>query len=100
MLCILVNFIHIIKIFKVNNTMCFRNREDPEGLSTEELELTEVTLEGLTAVVQHPNTHKYRNYIMKHTSNILEKFIKILQTEKTSSDPNKVVKYVNLFSCN
>lgn len=54
------------------------------------MELTEVTLEGLTAVVQHPNTHKYRSYIMKHTAIILEKFTKILQTEKTNPDPNKV----------
>lgn len=68
----------------------FRNREDPEGLSTEELELTEATLEALTAVVQHPNTHKYKNYVLKHTENILEKFSKILQAEGSNNDQNKV----------
>lgn len=59
-------------------------------MASEEMEVAEVTLEALTAVVHHPNTHKYRNYIMKHTANMLGKFIKILDMERNSSEPNNV----------
>lgn len=64
------------------------SRSDPEEMASEEMEVAEVTLEALTAVVHHPNTHKYRNYIMKHTANMLGKFIKILDMERNSSEPN------------
>lgn len=67
-----------------------RNRADPEGMSSEEIEFTETTLEALTAIMQHPHTLKYRTYVVKHASNMLEKFTKILDAEKTSTDPNKV----------
>lgn len=69
-----------------------RNRSDPEEMASEEMEVAEVTLEALTAVVHHPNTHKYRNYIMKHTANMLGKFMKILDMERSLSDPNNVFK--------
>lgn len=59
-------------------------------MSSEEIDFTETTLEALTAIMQHPHTHKYRTYVVKHASNILEKFTKILDTERTSTDPNKV----------
>lgn len=59
-------------------------------MASEEMEVAEVTLEALTAVVHHPNTHKYINYIMKHTANMLGKFSKILDTERNSSDLNNV----------
>ncbi|XP_017777342.1 PREDICTED: importin-13 [Nicrophorus vespilloides] len=65
------------------------NRIDPEGMSSEEMELTEVTLEALTAVIQHPHTSKYKSYILKHSANILEKFNKILETETGNPEPNK-----------
>lgn len=67
-----------------------RNRTDQEEMASEEMEVAEVTLEALTAVVHHPNTHKYRNYIMKHTADMLNKFTKILDSERNSSDPNNV----------
>lgn len=69
----------------------FRNRADVEGLSSEELELMEVAVEALTAILQHPHTHKYRSHVMKHSSNILEKFNKILDAESASPDHNKVI---------
>lgn len=59
-------------------------------MSSEEIELTETTLEALTAIMQHPHTHKYRNYVVKHAANMLEKFTKILDAEKTNADSNKV----------
>lgn len=65
------------------------NRSDPECMSAEEMELIEVTLEALTAVVQHPHTTKYPGYVMKHTTNILDKFNKILNNEKASAELNK-----------
>lgn len=65
------------------------NKEDPECLNSEELEVAEVALEAITSVVQHPNTHKYHNYVIKLTENILYKFSKILKCEHANSDPNK-----------
>lgn len=51
----------------------------------------EVAVEALTAILQHPHTHKYRSHVMKHSSNILEKFNKILDAESASPDHNKVI---------
>lgn len=65
------------------------NRCDPEGLFSEEMELTEVTLEAISSIIQHPQTHKYRTYVIKHTSSMLESFSKILEVERVNSDQNK-----------
>lgn len=70
---------------------CFRNRADPDGMSLEELEITEMTTEALNAVMQRPSTKKYKNLVLKHTANFLEKFRRILETERTNPDPNKVI---------
>lgn len=59
-------------------------------MSCEETELTEVTIEALTAIIQHPNTHKFKSYVAKYASCILEQFTKILDTERNSTDMNKV----------
>lgn len=59
-------------------------------MSLEELEITEMTTEGLNAIMQRPSTRKYRSHVMKHTANILEKFGKILEAERNSLDSNKV----------
>ncbi|KAL3269998.1 hypothetical protein HHI36_009055 [Cryptolaemus montrouzieri] len=67
------------------------NRSDPEGLSLEEVELMEVTVETLSAIVQHPNTCKYRNHVNKFCANMLYKFQKILAMERCCEDPNKDV---------
>lgn len=59
-------------------------------MSLEELEITEMTTEALNAIMQRPSTRKYKSHVMKHTSNIMEKFSKILDAERTNVDPNKV----------
>lgn len=59
-------------------------------MSLEELEITEMTTEALNTIMQRPSTRKYRSHVIKHTANFLEKFGKILDVERTSSDPNKV----------
>lgn len=70
---------------------CFRNGIDTaEGLSSEELELMEVALEAMSSIMLHPQTHKYQGYIVKHTANILFKFVKILERERCTTDSNKV----------
>lgn len=57
----------------------------------EELEISEMTTEALNAIMQRPSTRKYRSHVMKHTANILEKFGKILDAERSAPDPNKVL---------
>lgn len=59
-------------------------------MSSEEMELTEVVLEALSSIMSQPQTHKYTRHILRHTSNILNKFGKILEKERQSTDPNKV----------
>lgn len=66
------------------------NRADPEGMSLEELEITEMTTEALNAIMQRPSTRKYRSHVIKHTANFLEKFGRVLEAERTNPDPNKV----------
>lgn len=68
----------------------FRNRADAEGMSLEELEITEMTTEALNAIMQRPSTRKYRSHVIKHTANFLDKFGKVLGAERANSDPNKV----------
>ncbi|CAH1165774.1 unnamed protein product [Phyllotreta striolata] len=79
----------------VNNLLidltCFVywNKSDPEGLSCDEMDLIEVTVEALTAVFQHPHTHKYKTHVFKYAAQILEKFDKILDVERNQQDMNK-----------
>ncbi|XP_060533437.1 importin-13 [Cylas formicarius] len=67
------------------------HKGDPECLSGEEIELTEVTVEALTAVIQHPHTTRFRNSVNKHAASILYKFEKILDAERSCNDLNKDV---------
>lgn len=60
-------------------------------MNSEELEITEMTTEALNVVMQRPSTRKYRSHVMKHTANILRKFGAILEAERVSLDPNKVI---------
>ncbi|KAF5307676.1 hypothetical protein FQR65_LT06731 [Abscondita terminalis] len=65
------------------------NRLEAECLSPEELELTEVAIEALSSIMLQPQTLKYTKYVLTHTSNILDKFGKILEHECQTGDPNK-----------
>ncbi|KAF2883130.1 hypothetical protein ILUMI_23047 [Ignelater luminosus] len=65
------------------------NKTETESMSSEEMELTEVVLEALSSIMSQPQTHKYTRHILRHTSNILNKFGKILEKERQSADPNK-----------
>lgn len=56
----------------------------------EEEELIEVTVEAITTTIQHPHTHKYKNLVKKYAAQILFKFEKILETERTRQEMNKV----------
>ncbi|XP_050507704.1 importin-13 [Diabrotica virgifera virgifera] len=67
------------------------NKSDPEGLSGDEMDLMEITVEALTAIFQHPNTHKYKNHVFKYAAQILHKFDKILDVERNQQDMNKDV---------
>ncbi|CAH0554758.1 unnamed protein product [Brassicogethes aeneus] len=62
---------------------------DHEDVSMEEMELTEVTVEALNAIMQHPHTFKYKNHVTKYGASMLYKFQRILDTERNSSDCNK-----------
>lgn len=92
MFCLLVIWllVFIFNLLQFNYYASLRNRIDPEGMSLEELEITEMTTEALNAIMQRPGTRKFRNHILKHTANFLEKFGKILNAERTNADPNKV----------
>lgn len=54
------------------------------------MDLIEITVEALTAVFQHPHTHKYKNHVFKYAAQILGKFDKILDVERNQQDMNKV----------
>lgn len=59
-------------------------------MSSEEIELIEVCVEALTAIIQHPHTNKYKNHITKYGANVLYKFDKILDAERNNTEMNKV----------
>lgn len=59
-------------------------------MSSEEIELTEVTVEAVTAIVQHPHTMRYKNHLMKCSADMLYKFEKILDYERNHPEGNKV----------
>ncbi|XP_066144032.1 importin-13 [Euwallacea fornicatus] len=67
------------------------NKSDPECLSGEEMELSEVAVEALTAIVQHPDTSKYTYNVTKFVASMLYKFEKIIDTEIQTSSLNKDV---------
>lgn len=67
----------------------FRNKGDPECL-TEELDVIEIAVEALTAIIDHPQTYKYRTHVRKYASQILDKFGKILDVERNQPELNKV----------
>ncbi|KAJ8931893.1 hypothetical protein NQ314_015162 [Rhamnusium bicolor] len=77
--------------YVINNHFFRRNKSDPECLSGEEMELSEVTVEALTAVIQHPHTQKYKNHVTKCAAQILYKFEKILDAERNLPELNKDV---------
>ena len=72
-------------------TPSIRNKADISGVSSEEMELIEVTTEALTQIVRHPNAHKYVNHMMKLTAYMLQKFVKILDAERNNPDINTVI---------
>lgn len=78
----------------MSNSLYYRNKSDADGLSGEEIELSEVTVEALTAIIQHPHTHKYKNHVTKYAAQILYKFEKILDAERNMPELNKVCKWV------
>lgn len=55
------------------------------------MELSEVTVEALTAIIQHPHTSKFRLYISRAAANVLYKFQKIIDMEIESGSLNKVL---------
>ncbi|CAG9822067.1 unnamed protein product [Phaedon cochleariae] len=65
------------------------NKRDPEGLSCDEMDAIETTVEALTSIIQHPHTHKYKNHVLKYTAQILYSFDKILDIERNQQDMNK-----------
>ncbi|KAL1494258.1 hypothetical protein ABEB36_009882 [Hypothenemus hampei] len=67
------------------------NKSDPECLSAEEIELSEVTTEALTAILRHPLSCKFKFHINKFAVNVLYKFQKIIDNELQSSEINKDV---------
>nr|CAH7738201.1 unnamed protein product [Callosobruchus chinensis] len=67
------------------------NKTDPDGLMPEEMDVMETAVEALTAVIQHPNTHRYKNHVTKYAANILYKFEKILDAERSLPELNKDV---------
>ncbi|KAJ3642174.1 hypothetical protein Zmor_024983 [Zophobas morio] len=73
------------------NLTCFAywNKMDPECMSSEEMELMEVTVEALTAIIQHPHTNRYQGLVMKCSADMLYKFEKILECERNSPECNK-----------
>lgn len=79
----------IINLLTDLTCFVYWNRCDPEGMFSEEMELTEVTLEAISSIIQHPHTHKYRTYVIKHTETMLNSFSKILQVERQNADQNK-----------
>ncbi|CAH1099739.1 unnamed protein product [Psylliodes chrysocephalus] len=89
--------LNIEECTSVNNLLidltCFVywNKTDPDGLSCDEMDLIEITVEALTAVFQHPHTHKYKNHVFKYAAQILGKFDKILDVERNQQDMNKDV---------
>ncbi|XP_022917881.1 importin-13 [Onthophagus taurus] len=83
------NCSHVMELLIDLTCFVYWHRSDPEGMSSEEMELAEVALETLTTIIQHPHTHKYKNHIIKHTADMMEKFSKILEAERNALDPNK-----------
>lgn len=55
------------------------------------MELSEVALEALTAIAQHPNTAKYEHHLTKFAANVMYKFEKIFEAEMRCNDLNKVI---------
>lgn len=84
-------YYHVLVIVAILQVSIFRNKSDPDGLIGEEEELIEVTVEALTTIIQHPHTYKYKNLVKKYAAQILYKFEKILETETTQQEMNKVV---------
>ncbi|KAK5644398.1 hypothetical protein RI129_005698 [Pyrocoelia pectoralis] len=80
---------HIMSLLVDLTCYVYWNRQEPECLSSEELELTETAIEALSSVMLQPQTLKFNTYVMKHTCNILEKFGKILENESQTGDSNK-----------
>lgn len=58
-------------------------------MSSEEMELTEMTVEALTAIIQHPHSTRYKNHVLKYSADMLYKFDKILDCESNSPESNK-----------
>ncbi|KAK9881689.1 hypothetical protein WA026_017206 [Henosepilachna vigintioctopunctata] len=81
----------IMQILIDLTSFVYWNKSEPEGLSPEEMELMEVTIEALTAVIELPQTYKYKTYVNEFTVSMLFKFQKILMAEKVSPEPNKEV---------
>lgn len=58
---------------------------------TEELDVIEIAVEALTSIIDHPQTHKFRNHVKKYAAQILDKFGKILDVERNQHELNKVL---------
>lgn len=66
------------------------SRTDPDGMSSDEIELTEAAIEALTAMMSHPFTHKYPSIVIKNLTDMLDNFMKIIEIEQHNKDQNKV----------
>ncbi|KAF5269678.1 hypothetical protein FQA39_LY08601 [Lamprigera yunnana] len=80
---------HIMNLLVDLACYVYWNRLEVECMSSEELDLTEVAIEALSAVMLQPQTMNYPKHVLTHTSNILDKFGKILENECQIGDPNK-----------
>lgn len=89
--------VYILDCTSINNLLidltCFVywNKSDPEGLSCDEMDLIEITVEALTAVFQLPHAHQYKSYVFKYAAQIIPEFDKILDVERNQQDMNKDV---------
>ncbi|CAH2016898.1 unnamed protein product [Acanthoscelides obtectus] len=45
-------------------------------LMPEEMDVMETAVEALTAIIQHPHTHRYKNNVTKYAANICINLIK------------------------
>lgn len=82
---------HLMNIMIDLTCFIYWNKDDQDGLNSEELETIEVALEALQTIFNHPSTYKFRSFIIKLTQNVLNNFMKILRTENNSDEPSKDV---------
>lgn len=66
---------------------CYWKCSSPnDGLSSDETELIEATLEAVCTIVAHPLSHKYPMLVTIQLDRIMNKLLKILQAERGKND--------------